>query len=511
VTKVELFEIIRRDHHVYGKSIRTIAEERSVHRRTVRQALANAIPPKRKPAVRDAPVLSAEMRAVIDTWLLDDQKAPRKQRHTARRIHRRLTREHGFDGAESTVRRHVGRRRRELGVVRDVCVPQHHPPGMEAEADWYEAYVDLPVGRTKVYVLAVRACYSGREFHVAYWRLTQQAFLEGLALAFEWFGGVFHLVRLDNLTLAVKRVLKGRKRLETDRFVALRSHYIFDSAFCLVGEQGAHEKGGVEGGLGRHRRNHLVPVPQVKDLEALNRLLRGTCAEDDHRKLEDRQRTVIEDWADEAPHLRALPKERFDTAEVAPCRVDSKSRVKVRTNHYSVPVRLSGRKVEVRVLAQRVIVVHDGRTVADHDRLHVQHGERLCLDHYLELLKFKPGALPNARPLRQARDRDEWPPAYDHLWSRFRDRHGDADGTRQLVDVLMLLRAHAPGDVHLAVEMAVDLGCSDAGAVAVLLRQLLVADETSKPLRLEGPLSAHGTPASDDFSAYDALLAGASP
>ena len=101
----------------------------------------------------------------------------------------------------------------------------------------------------------------------------QQAFLEGHAHAFSWFGGVFAEVRYDNLKSAVKQVLKGRRRVESDRFVAMRSHYLFDSIFTTPGIAGAHEKGGVEGEVGRLRRNHLVPVPEVGSIAQLNALL----------------------------------------------------------------------------------------------------------------------------------------------------------------------------------------------------------------------------------------------
>jgi len=116
---VELFEIVRRDHVVHQKSMRKIARERSVHRRVVRQALRSSVPPVRKSAARDSPVLTTELQSVSDGWLQADREAPRKQRHTARRIHQRLTREHEFMGAESTIRRYVGRRRRELGLKTD--------------------------------------------------------------------------------------------------------------------------------------------------------------------------------------------------------------------------------------------------------------------------------------------------------------------------------------------------------------------------------------------------------
>ena len=96
------------------------------------------------------------------------------------------------------------------------------------------------------------------------------------------FGGFPALVRYDNLKPAVTRVLRGRDRVESERFVALRSHYGFDSFFCRPGIVGAHEKGGVEGEIGRFRRRHLVPDPQ-------GRLTRG-AERADHRRRRRRRR-----------------------------------------------------------------------------------------------------------------------------------------------------------------------------------------------------------------------------
>jgi hypothetical protein len=144
VTKVELFEIIRRDLLVQEKSIRSIARERGIHRRTVRDARRSAIPPPRKTPERDAPVLTAELQAIVKAWIVADGDYPRKQRHTARRIFKRLKNETGYEGAESTVRRYVGVLKRQMGMIREAFVPQTHQPGQEAEVDWYEAAVEFP-------------------------------------------------------------------------------------------------------------------------------------------------------------------------------------------------------------------------------------------------------------------------------------------------------------------------------------------------------------------------------
>lgn len=344
-------------------SLRALAERHGVHRRTVRAALESPLPPtRRRPESRPAPKLGA-YRELIDEWLIADVDAPRKQRHTSKRIWRRLVDEQGAQVAETTVRDHVRKRRRELGhAAGDVFVPQVNAPGVTAEVDWGEADVDLAGTRTTVHLFFMRSCFSGAAFAMASPVETQQAFLEGHAQAFGWFDGVFAEVRYDNLGSAVKKVLKGRRRVESDRFVAMRSHYLYSSMFTTVGLAGAHEKGGVEGEVGRFRRNHLVPVPAAGSMAQLNVMLRDACEHDLGRRIQGRPATVADQLAQERPLLRALPDAgAFDSTEIAAVRVDSKALVTVRQNRYSVPVALAGLRVSVAVGASEVRIRQDQR------------------------------------------------------------------------------------------------------------------------------------------------------
>ena len=504
-SRVELFEQIRRDHDREGLSIRALAERHGVHRRTVRQALESAVPPARKrPVGRPAPALGA-YRALIDEWLEADRHAPRKQRHTARRVWRRLVDEHGAQVAERTVREYVAARRRALGEPGEVFVPQVHQAGMEAEVDWGEADVVLAGRPTRVQLFFMRPCFSGAGFCMAFRRCSQQAFLEGHVEALAWFGGVFARIRYDNLSSAVKLVLRGRRREETDRFIALRSHYLFESAFTLVGLQGAHEKGGVEGEVGRFRRNHLVPVPEVADLAELNRLIGAGCEADLERTIIGRTETVGEALVRERPLLRALPAEPFDTSEPSSVRVDSKALVTVRQNRYSVPVALAGRRVLARVGAREITIIADGDVVARHERLSERSAVSARLDHYLELLARKPGALAGSLALHQERHRGAWPDCFDELWQAIAAKVGASEAARQMVDVLMLVRDHGPERVELAVRGALTAGAHDGRAVAVLLTRAEDRPAAVPLDDLDPRLAATDRPV-PDLTEYDELL-----
>src|SRR5581483_6556596 len=168
-----------------------------VHRRMVRDAIASAVPPARKAAPRERPKLGPAT-AFIEEILQSDRKAPRKQRHTAHRIWVRLRREMPeVVVAESTVRRFVHTRKRELGLTGggETFIPQSYRWGQEAQVDWYEAWAELGGERQKLFVFCMRSMASGGAFHRVYPHASQQAFLEAHELAFQYFGGVFALWR----------------------------------------------------------------------------------------------------------------------------------------------------------------------------------------------------------------------------------------------------------------------------------------------------------------------------
>jgi transposase len=460
---VELFEQIRREYEFGAGTITGVANKLKVHRRMVREAIGSALPKPRKRVERPRWKLSAAM-AFIDQVLETDKKAPRKQRHTAHRIWERIRGEMpGCEVCERTVRQYVHDRKVALGlVVHETFVPQSYAWGVEAQVDWYEAYADLSGERTKLQVFSMRSMASGAAFHCAFLHATQQAFLEAHELAFAYYCGVFRKLRYDNLSAAVKKILRGYQREETARFIAFRSHWRFESEFCTPAE--AHEKGGVEGEAGYFRRNHWVPVPKAVDLAELNRQLLASCRADEQRVIAGREQSVGAALLVERDHLLPLVPEGIDLAHITFPTVNSLGCVKVLTNAYSVPLK-AGTLVQAKVNASNVELWHDGRCVARHERCYRRQQQVLDLEHYLDVLSRKPGALAGSRPLEQQRQAGLWPESFDVIWQSLIERHGKSAGTKQMIDLLKLAKQHGHTRLREAIETALATGCTDAAAV----------------------------------------------
>jgi transposase len=500
---VELFAEIRREFQSGVGTIKGISRKLGVHRRVVRQALADVIPPVRPYRTRAKPALD-RVQAFIDRILEADRMAPRKQRHTARRIHDRLGREcPEAPIASSTVRKYVRDWKRAHGLTRrSVCVPQTYDWGQEAQVDWYEAVALLGGDEVTLQVFCVRSMASGAAFHRAYPRATQQAFLEAHEGAFAYFGGVFATLRYDNLTSAVRKILRGFRREETTRFLAFRSHWQFDASFCTPGE--GHEKGGVEGEAGYFRRNHWVPVPQVPDLDALNAHLLAGCRADEQRVIHGRTHSVGEAVLIERASLRPLAAEPFDLQEISFPHVDGAGCVRVKTNPYSVPAAV-GTCIEAKLGSAHVELWTDGQRIARHERSDLRFTPVLDLEHYLDVLEHKPGALAGSTPLAQCRARGLWPANYDTLWAQLISRHGKQAGTRQMIGVLQLARSYGPAALQRAIATALTLGCGDQAAIRHLLFAATVARPSIAPIPLEATLIGYDRPL-PSVAEYDTLV-----
>ncbi len=177
--------------------------------------------------------------------------------------------------------------------------------------------------------------------------------------------------------------------------------------------------------------------------------------------------------------------------------------VKVLTNFYSVPLPV-GIEVQAKVYPANVEIWHQGKCVARHERCFGRSQKVLDLEHYLEVLLKKPGALAGSTPLDQWRARGRWPKSYDKFWKTLKERHGKQDGTRAMIELIMLGRKHGYRELEQAVSKALNLVCFDVGAVKLLLHADLESRKSPEPMEI-GALSRYDRP-QPHLDEYDQLL-----
>ena len=194
----------------------------------------------------------------------------------------------------------------------------------------------------------------------------------------------------------------------------------------------------------------------------------------------------------------------FDPCALLNAKVDTKGRICVRQSFYSVPVGLARREVQVRLGATSFEVKADGKVVAVHERSLHKGSEDLVLDHYLEILIRKPGAMPGSTALAQARASGVFGPTHERFWMEARRKLGDGAGTRALIDALLLHRRLPAATVIAAMEAALAIGSVDAEVVAIEARR--IADKRPKVVVPIAKVAEMKRPA-PTLDGYDELLA----
>ncbi|MHC4181496.1 MAG: IS21 family transposase, partial [Planctomycetota bacterium] len=468
--------------------------ETGIHWTTLEKILSHSEPPGyRRKVPRARPKLDAHLgriRQILD----EDAQLPRKQRHTAKRIFERL-RQEGYRGGYTQVKmavREIRQRRRE------VFVPLVHRPG-QAQFDFGFALIRQR-GRLRKVALAVMSLpYSDALIIQAFERICTETLWEGHRRAFEFFGGVPQQITYDNDAVLVAQVLGARSRKLTRGFLQLKSHYLFDSRFCRV--RRGNEKGVVEGSVKYARLNFLVPVPEVRELEELNRRLIVACREDLERRLRGQSASKGVLLGEDRAAFLPLPAAPFDACRKVSTTASSLSLVRFDRNDYSVPVRYAHHPVVVKGYVHQVVICHRGRIVARHRRAWGKEGVSFDPVHYLALLERKPGALDEARPLADW----ELPDCFGVLRRRLEDERG-GEGTREYIRVLRLLEQHSLPALTRAVCRALRLKASTRDVIA----QYLIPQEDWRQttFRLDGREQLRQVRvAATEVSAYSSLLA----
>jgi transposase len=385
LTVLDFLEI--RKAHAAGESIRSIAARLGHCQKSVGRAIRSETgepPGYRRSKPVGYPKLGPFV-AIIAQILRDDESAPRKQRHHAKRIYERLKSEHGYTGSYYPVRRYVASLRQS---TRETFMRLDHAPGRRMEFDFGQVQVDYPDGRRTTDVLSGVWTYSNCPFLIALPSQRTESILEGMSRAFEFFGCVPREVWWDNPRAVAVEILRGRDRTLNPAYAALVSHYRFDPLFCMPAK--GQEKSDVEQSVFALERRACTPVPKADDLADLNRQLLAFCMAERNRIVAHQTVTIGVNFDSEKPHALPLPTHRFDACIKRAGLVDKYQTVMFETNRYSVPHGAAFAKVTVKAYVDRVAIVHKGQVVSEHRRGYGRHESFIDPLHFVAALSRMP-------------------------------------------------------------------------------------------------------------------------
>ncbi|MFA5058781.1 MAG: IS21 family transposase [Opitutaceae bacterium] len=362
-----------REWHRQGLSLRAIARRLGVHRRTVRAALAPG-QPRRAAAGAPRPSMLDTHRVWIQTLLERHPDLP------ARRVWSLLRSEGGFTGGVTIVREYVAALRpRSRRAHFTLCFA----PGECAQADWGQwQRVDVlgTPRRLSFFVMVLghsRLLYAELSLGEA-----MEHWLECHRRAFEFFGGVPEKVRVDRCKTAVAGLgPDGRPRLTAD-YAAFARHYGFTidpcHAYC------PNEKGRVESGVG-YLKSAFFAGREPGALEPLQAALRDWLVNEANVRVHGAtgRRPAEVFAAEEKTRLRALPPVPYECGVEKQTVADSRFRVTVETNRYSVPCAFARRRVILQRSARRIVLLApaDRRLLADHPRCYGRRQDLLIPEH----------------------------------------------------------------------------------------------------------------------------------
>jgi transposase len=455
---------LRRRHLVKGESISAIARDIHLSRNTVRKYVAaQACEPRYTRKQQPFPQLGP-YRETLTAWLEMEGQRPLRERRTAMRLFEAL-RQEGYRGGYDSVRRFVKRWKKAQGPsVTQAFVPLAFAPGAKYQFDWSHEVVELDGVLQTVKVAHFRLCYSRQSFVVAYPRETQEMVFDAHNRAFAFWGGVPLAGIYDNPKTLVDAILVGKERQFNRRFLALMNHYLIEPIACTPAA--GWEKGQVENQVGTLREWLFTPRLKFAHFADLNAWLALRCQELGLRPHPDeKERTIRQVFEEERPHLRPFTAS-FDGYVEHTLRVSSTCLVRYDRNRYSAPAAYAGKLISLRAYAERVQIVADEQTLADHPRCFGRGRSIFNPWHYLPVLERKPGALRDGAPFQQW----DLPGAIRRVQERLMKQRG---GDRAFVELLLAGRQHGLEALEVACELAWEQGTISAAVVLNHLHRLL--------------------------------------
>ena len=384
-----------------GLSLREIARRTNKDFRTVQKyAYRNnwnpPVNPKMEP--HQYPVLG-EYIPIINEWLEQDEREPRKQRHTIIRVFNRLQKEYGYKGCYTSVKRYVNRKWDLMKKTKESFLPLTAPAG-RAQTDFGEfKYYDGLGNAQDGHALILSFPNSNCGWMQVFPSENQECLLTGLKNIYYHIGGVPVRLKCDNMTTAVAKILEGTERVITDGFYRFMLHHRFQADFCNPDK--GNEKGNVENKVGYTRRNMLVPVPVIADFDEFNKNLLQLCDEDHERNHYIRGNQLGELWEEDKQHLLKLPEYEYEVFRYDSLKINKQGFITVDTSKYGITPEMSGEVVQVKIYYDKIEVFHDHCLLKSFKRSYEKNDEIYDWKDYLPSLIKKPGATEHTRFFNQ--------------------------------------------------------------------------------------------------------------
>jgi len=434
----------------------------------------------------------------IDRWLENDKQAPRKQRHTAKRVYSRLVKEEkGFDCSYRTVASYYAVKHKELfGGLKEAFLPLVHQPG-ESQADFGTAeFYENGMKLTGKY-LELSFPQSNKGYLQLNYGENMECLLEGIDAIFRHIGCVPDEIWFDNTKTIVSKIIRGGGRETTERFNRFREHYRFRAVFMNPGA--GHEKGNVENKIGYQRRNFLVPVPHFKSLSDFNYQLLEMCEEDADREHYRHNETIEELFTKDLKQCHPLPEIAFDSSHRTTAVTNKWSRFYLNKgmHDYSAAPKYANTTVNLKITSSLVIVMDENyREIVRHRRLYGDKKQQsMEWIPYLKQLSYRPRALKNSG-------------IYDMMPENLKKYLSNCTNTEvgKVLKVLVELTDRTGFDSALnTVNQALCYGASDAESLKNLYRRLYADLPELPPMPLE-PDMPRLKQLSTNLVDYDAFL-----
>jgi transposase len=329
---------------------------------------------------------------LIDQWMEEDLKVHKKQRHTAEKIHQRLSELYPeeFNISSRAIRKYVSQKKKELKAHNKCFIPLEHPLGT-AQADFGEAYFIENGIEQKGFTLNLSFPYSNAGFCQLFKSENQECLLQGLKNIFEYIGGVPDSITFDNPKTIVIKIREYGNRDLTEIFTNFELHYGFKSLFC--NPNSGHEKGSVENKVGYLRRNMLVPVPKFNNIDEFNRQLLEKCTLNMNRIHYRKNKLVSELFQEDLLELKNLPENAFDVFKLQKGKTDKYGKVKYDKKLYSTAPSFAQREVWIKASANEIAVLDEKYNIIQkHKRIYGDKRESINWVPYIELLAKRPNS-----------------------------------------------------------------------------------------------------------------------